>query len=143
MDAAAAAVDAWSATPAPKRGAILGRAAVLLRERERMFGEIIQAETGKPWKNAVAEVASSAELAVFMEGEGSRFYGKTMPSPILNRSVQTLRQPIGMCAGDHAVQQPAGRRGVEGLSRAALRQRGRREVARAHALHRAWRSGSC
>ncbi len=59
---------------------------------------IVQIETGKPWKNAVAEVASSADLAVFMEGEGSRFYGKTMPSPILNRTVQTLRQPIGICA---------------------------------------------
>ncbi len=99
VDAAAAVADAWGATPAPKRGAILGRAAVLLRERERLFGEIIQAETGKPWKSAVAEVASSADLAVFMEGEGSRLYGKTMPSPILNRSVQTLRQPIGICAG--------------------------------------------
>ena len=98
VDAAAAAADAWAALPAPKRGAILGRAAQLLREREQLFGTIIQVETGKPWKNAVAEVASSADLGVFMEGEGSRFYGKTIPSPILNRSVQTIRQPIGICA---------------------------------------------
>jgi acyl-CoA reductase-like NAD-dependent aldehyde dehydrogenase len=98
LSAAAGAADAWARTPAPKRGAILGRAAQLLRERERAFGEIIQVETGKPWKNAVAEVASSADLGVFMEGEGSRFYGKTMPSPILNRTVQTIRQPIGICA---------------------------------------------
>ena len=68
--------------PAPRRGEMLGRAAVLLREREQEFGEIVQLETGKPWKNAVAEVASSADLAVFMESEGSRFYGKTMTSPI-------------------------------------------------------------
>ena len=98
VSAAAGAADAWARTPAPKRGAILGRAAQLLREREQLFGAIIQVETGKPWKNAVAEVASSADLAVFMEGEGSRFYGKTMPSPISNRTVQTLRQPIGICA---------------------------------------------
>jgi aldehyde dehydrogenase (NAD+) len=70
----------------------------LLREREREFGEIVQAETGKPWKNAVAEVGSSADLAIFMEGEGSRLYGKTLPSPIPNRTVQTIRQPIGICA---------------------------------------------
>jgi aldehyde dehydrogenase (NAD+) len=85
--------------PVPKRGAILGRAAQLLREREQEFGEIVQAETGKPWKNAVAEVGSSADLAIFMEGEGSRLYGKTMPSPIPHRTVQTLRSPIGICAG--------------------------------------------
>ena len=98
LSAAAGAAEGWGRTPVPKRGAILGRAAALLREREREFGEIVQAETGKPWKNAVAEVASSADLAVFMEGEGSRLYGRTLPSPIPNRSVQTIRQPIGVCA---------------------------------------------
>lgn len=98
LSSAAGAAEDWSRTPAPKRGAILGKAAQLLREREKLFGEIIQAETGKPWKFAVAEVGSSADLAIFMEGEGSRFYGKTLPSPIPNRSVQTLRSPIGICA---------------------------------------------
>jgi len=98
VDAAAAASPQWSRWPVPKRGAVLGKAAYLLREREKLFGEIVQQETGKPWKNAVAEVASSADLAVFMEGEGSRLYGKTLPSPIPNRTVQTLRSPIGICA---------------------------------------------
>lgn len=98
LSAAAGVADEWGRWPVPKRGAILGRAAQLLREREREFGEIVQQETGKPWKNAVAEVASSADLAVFMEGEGSRLYGKTLPSPIPNRTVQTLRSPIGICA---------------------------------------------
>ena len=32
-----------------------------------------------------------------MESEGSRSYGKTMPSPIPNRSVRTVRAPIGVC----------------------------------------------
>ena len=98
LDAAAAAADAWARTPAPKRGEILGRAGALLRAKEREFGEIIQAETGKPWKYAAAEVASSADLAAFMDGEGSRFYGRTMTSPIPTRSVRTVRAPIGICA---------------------------------------------
>jgi acyl-CoA reductase-like NAD-dependent aldehyde dehydrogenase len=98
LSSAAGAAGVWGRTPVPKRGAILGRAAQLLRERETMFGEIVQAETGKPWKNAIAEVGSSADLAIFMEGEGSRLYGKTLPSPIPNRTVQTLRSPIGICA---------------------------------------------
>lgn len=95
---AAAAAPDWGRWPVPKRGAILGKAAQLLREREHTFGQIVQQETGKPWKNAVAEVGSSVDLAVFMEGEGSRLYGKTLPSPIPNRTVQTLRSPIGICA---------------------------------------------
>lgn len=99
VDAAVAAAGAWGRLAPPRRGEILGRAGALLRARERDFGEIIQVETGKPWKSAVAEVASSAELASFMESEGSRFYGRTMTSPVANRSVQTLRSPIGICAG--------------------------------------------
>ena len=95
---AAAAADAWTRTPPPHRGEILARAATLLRAKEREFGEIVRIETGKPWKNAVAEVASSADLGVFMAGEGSRFYGKTMTTPVLNRSVRTERASIGVCA---------------------------------------------
>lgn len=98
VSAAAAAAPDWGRWPVPKRGALLGKAAQLLREREKEFGDIVQQETGKPWKNAIAEVASSADLAVFMEGEGSRLYGRTLPSPIPNRTVQTLRSPIGICA---------------------------------------------
>jgi len=96
--AAAAAAESWGRLPAPRRGEILGRAAALLRSSERAFGEIVQTETGKPWKNAVAEVGSSADLGVFMESEGSRFYGKTMTSPVPNRAVRTERAPIGVCA---------------------------------------------
>jgi aldehyde dehydrogenase (NAD+) len=77
---------------------VLGRAAALLRAKERELGEIVQIETGKPWKNAVAEVASSADLAAFMDSEGSRLYGKTMTTPVPNRSVRTERAAIGVCA---------------------------------------------
>ena len=98
VTSAVCAADRWARTTAPARGAILGRAASLLRARERDLGAIIQLETGKPWKNAIAEVASSADLAVFMESEGSRFYGKTMTSPVPNRSVRTERSPMGVCA---------------------------------------------
>ena len=50
IDAAAAAADEWARMPAPRRGEILGRAAALLRANERELGEIVQTETGKPWK---------------------------------------------------------------------------------------------
>jgi alpha-ketoglutaric semialdehyde dehydrogenase len=96
--AASRAVEAWSRLPAPKRGEVLGRAAALLRANEHELAGIVHLETGKPWKNAIAEVGSSADLAVFMASEGSRFYGRTMTSPIPNRTVRTERAPIGVCA---------------------------------------------
>jgi alpha-ketoglutaric semialdehyde dehydrogenase len=98
LTTAAAAAPEWGRWPVPRRGAVLGKAAQLLREREKEFGDIVQQETGKPLKNAVAEVASSADLAIFMEGEGSRLYGRTLPSPVPHRTVQTLHSPIGICA---------------------------------------------
>jgi aldehyde dehydrogenase (NAD+) len=98
LKAAAAAADAWARVPAPSRGQVLGRAASLLRANERELGEIVRLETGKPWPNAIAEVAASADLGVFMESEGSRLYGRTMPTPVANRSVRTERAPIGVCA---------------------------------------------
>jgi aldehyde dehydrogenase (NAD+) len=98
LDAAAKAADGWARMPAPKRGEILGRAAALLRTKESDLADIVRTETGKPRKNAAAEVGSSADLGVFMESEGSRFYGRTMTSPIPNRSVRTERAPVGVCA---------------------------------------------
>jgi alpha-ketoglutaric semialdehyde dehydrogenase len=98
VDAAACAAESWGRLPAPKRGEVLGRAAARLRAHQQEAAEIIRSETGKPLKYAAAEVASSADLALFMESEGSRFYGRTMTSPIPNRSVRTVRAPIGVCA---------------------------------------------
>ncbi len=67
--------------PAPKRGEILGRAASLLRERTTSSARSSDGNR-QTVEVPAAEVASSADLAVFMESEGSRFYGKTMTSPI-------------------------------------------------------------
>jgi aldehyde dehydrogenase (NAD+) len=98
VDVAERAAESWSRLPPPRRGEILGRAAALLRARECEFTEIVRAETGKPRRHAAAEVRSSADLATFMESEGSRFYGRTIASPVPNRSVRTERAPIGVCA---------------------------------------------
>jgi len=67
VSTADAAAMTWGRLPAPRRGEILGRAAALLRAKAGEFAEIIHVETGKPPKNAAAEVASSAYLALFME----------------------------------------------------------------------------
>ncbi len=98
VSVAVAAAETWSRVPAPHRGQALFRAATLLHDRAREFGDIVRYETGKPTKNAAAEVAASVDLAQFMGSEGSRLYGKTISSPIATRSVRTERAPIGVCA---------------------------------------------
>jgi acyl-CoA reductase-like NAD-dependent aldehyde dehydrogenase len=98
IGAAVRAQPAWEALPAPARGEVLGRVAAVLRERSAEATEIIGLEVGKPPSSAAAEVAASADLALFMASEAYRFYGKTTVSPVPNRSVRTVRQPIGVCA---------------------------------------------
>jgi len=98
VESATRASAAWGRLPPPARGEVLGRAAALLRAAATEFAAIIRMETGKPLKSAAAEVSASADLALFMQSEGSRFYGRTMTSPIPNRTVRTVRAPIGVCA---------------------------------------------
>jgi succinate-semialdehyde dehydrogenase/glutarate-semialdehyde dehydrogenase len=73
------------------RGAVAARARTRVRRDRPGRNRQAVEERGR-------RSGSSADLAIFMEGEGSRLYGKTLPSPIPNRTVQTLRSPIGSCA---------------------------------------------
>ena len=98
LSVAASAAEPWARVPPPQRGEVLFRAAALLRARVQEFCGIVRDETGKPAKNAAAEVASSVDLAQFMGSEGSRLYGKTISSPLVTRSIRTERAPIGVCA---------------------------------------------
>jgi alpha-ketoglutaric semialdehyde dehydrogenase len=98
VDGAVSAAEAWGRLPAPGRGEALAAAAARLRADADEFAAIIRSETGKPLRYAAAEVSSSADLALFMASEGSRCYGRTMASPMPNRSVRTVRAPVGVCA---------------------------------------------
>ena len=136
LSSAAGAAESGARTPVPKRGAILGRAAQLLREREKEFGEIVQAETGKPWKNAVAEVGLVRRPGDLHGRRGQPVLRQDAAEPDSESHRADAAQPDRHLRGDHAVQQPARRRRLEGVSGAAVRQRRRREVARADAVHR-------
>lgn len=88
----------WGALPPPARGEVLARVAALLRERMQEASEIIGHEVGKPPANGAAEATASADLAMFMASEAYRLYGRTTVSPVPNRTVRTVRQPVGVCA---------------------------------------------
>ena len=130
------AADAWARTPAPQRGEILGRAArAAARERAR-------ARRDRPDRNrqAVEERGRRSRLV-----RRSRHLHGRRGQPLLRQDDdESDSESHGAdraradrhLRGDHAVQQPAGRRRLEGVPGAAVRQRRRREVARADAVHR-------
>jgi aldehyde dehydrogenase (NAD+) len=94
--AAEAAQPAWAVRTVEERGRILRRVAQLIERDRDDVAAVVSAETGKSPKDAKGETEGAIELGYFIAGEGRRFYGRTMPSAVPNRSAMTIRQPLGV-----------------------------------------------
>ena len=101
LDAALAAADAafkpWAATSPDERGAILHRAAVLLRERTDAIARTLTQEQGKPLAEAKGEVAGSAQMLDWYAEDAKRLYGRVLVRRAGERSL-VIRQPVGVAA---------------------------------------------
>ena len=87
----------WRSTEVEKRGAILHKAADLLRERADHIGRILTQEQGKIFAEAKAEVIGSASLFDWYAEEIKRDYGRTLVRPAGQLS-RVIRQPVGPTA---------------------------------------------
>jgi succinate-semialdehyde dehydrogenase/glutarate-semialdehyde dehydrogenase len=98
IDAAARALPAWAATPAPARAAILRKAAALMLERQEALAVVMTGEQGKPLAEARGEIAYAASFLAWFAGEAERIYGSTIPAGVASKRLLVLRQPVGVCA---------------------------------------------
>jgi alpha-ketoglutaric semialdehyde dehydrogenase len=100
VDAAVAAAygafPAWKATPAPARGEVLLRAALVLKERKEAISRIVTQEMGKVIAEGRGDVQESIDFVEYMAGEGRRLFGETVPSELHNKFCLTVRQPKGV-----------------------------------------------
>jgi succinate-semialdehyde dehydrogenase/glutarate-semialdehyde dehydrogenase len=96
IDRAAAALPLWSALPAAHRGRILRAAGQLLVQRADDLAALITSEQGKPIGEARFEVMLTAESMFWFAEEARRTYGQTIPDPLGNRRLMTIRQPVGV-----------------------------------------------
>lgn len=96
IEAASRAFPVWSRTPAYERGAILARAAQLLRERADATGRTIVMESGKPFIQGRGECLVAADLFEWFAEEGKRAYGRTIPSRSSTKRMTVIRQPLGV-----------------------------------------------
>src|SRR5438105_13150205 len=94
--AAAAAFPKWRATPAPKRGEILFRAAQLLLERKQELGRELTEEMGKVLKEGLGDVQEGIDMTYYMAGEGRRQFGETVPSELPDKWAMSVRMPVGI-----------------------------------------------
>ncbi len=97
LDAADKGFTLWRAAPPEQRGAVLKKAAALLRERAEPIARLLTLEQGKPLAEARAEVLSSAQYFEWCGEEATRIYGRTLMRPTGQRALVT-RQPIGPVA---------------------------------------------
>ncbi len=96
IDAAHRAMPAWRARTAYERGAILSKAAAIMRERNAQLAEITTRESGKPIVEAQREWPVAADLFEFYAEEGKRAYGYTVPARIATKRMIVLKEPIGV-----------------------------------------------
>ena len=89
---------AWGARTAVERGNVVRSIAELLRERREEASELVAAETGKSLALARGETDAAIEMGLFVAGEGRRAYGRTTTASMPNRTVLTLRRPVGVAA---------------------------------------------
>ncbi len=94
--AASAAFDSWRRTPAPVRGRIVAKAAVLFEERAAQIGEVLCREEGKILAEASGEVRKGANIVEFIAGEARRLNGQTIPSELSDNFAYTVRVPHGV-----------------------------------------------
>ena len=96
VDAAQAALSAWSGMPAPARGNLLFKVAEIL---ERRFNEIsaeMTREEGKTLPESKGEVRRAINIFRYFAGEGSRMPGFLVPSERERVHMFAIRKPIGV-----------------------------------------------
>ena len=106
---------------------------LLMREHRDAIAALVARETGKSKKDALGETDAAIEMGFFVAGEGRRFYGQTTTSAVPNKSAHGRAPAARRRRPDHRGQHADRQRGVEGVSGAAVRQRGDSEGRRGHA----------
>ena len=96
VEAAAGAYPEWMATPVPERADYLLRAGLILEQRRDELAEIMTREMGKTLKESRADLQEGIDFALYMAGEGRRFFGDTIPAELPNKIYMTLRHPVGV-----------------------------------------------
>jgi succinate-semialdehyde dehydrogenase/glutarate-semialdehyde dehydrogenase len=98
VDAAAAALGSWSATPPRQRADILRRCFDLMTERSEQLAHLISLENGKSLADARGEVAYAAEFFRWYSEEAVRIIGEVSTAPSGANRILVQHQPIGVCA---------------------------------------------
>ena len=89
----------WRGRTAADRARIIRRWADLMLEHLDDLALLLTLEQGKPLAESEAEIRYAASFLEWFGEEGKRVYGDTIPSPLPDRRLLVLKQPVGVAAG--------------------------------------------
>ncbi len=98
VNAAKAALPAWSARTAQNRSILIRKWFDLIVENREDLAIVLTSEQGKPLAEARAEIDYAASFIEFYAEEAKRIYGETIPSHRSDARIVAIRQPIGVIA---------------------------------------------
>jgi malonate-semialdehyde dehydrogenase (acetylating) / methylmalonate-semialdehyde dehydrogenase len=99
VEAAHAALPAWSATPVVERVRLLFKYRELLLRDFDKIAKMVTREHGKTLVEAKASVHRGIEVVEFACGTPMMLMGQALPNLARNVDAETVRHPVGVCVG--------------------------------------------
>ena len=93
---AAQAFSIWRGTPAPVRGALVGRLGELLAEHKQDLAALVTIEAGKITAEALGEVQEMIDVCQFAVGLSRQLYGRTIASERPGHRLMETWHPLGV-----------------------------------------------
>jgi malonate-semialdehyde dehydrogenase (acetylating)/methylmalonate-semialdehyde dehydrogenase len=99
VQAAQQAFPAWRDTPIVERARVMFKFKNLLDEHYEEIARVVTKEHGKTFAEAKASVQRGIEVVEFACGIPSLIHGECMSNIASNVDCETIRHPLGVCAG--------------------------------------------
>ncbi|MEY5099798.1 MAG: putative exported protein [Pseudomonadota bacterium] len=87
----------WAAWPAPRRGELLRRWGLLLREHKPDLGLLVTLETGKILQEGLGEVQEMIDICDYATGLSRQLFGRVIASERPEHKMRESWQPYGVC----------------------------------------------
>ena len=96
INSANTAQKSWAALTAKERSIKIRKWYELIIENKEDLAKILTAEMGKPYAEALGEIAYGASFVEWFAEEAKRVYGDTIPGHQEDKRIVVIKQPVGV-----------------------------------------------